>query len=176
MSITPNIQNWLLDINIFYVFFLYKSKKSMNKKELKKAISQQLNVLNEQVEKIRNTGIDSEEENNWDSDYYSELQTNLEITLALLKDEIVPNKLDDYGDPIILKKSILTLLTDEKKKRKRWWLISQLKGRISRKFYLTKSCLSFILFFSFFKVEVIFSKFIFYLFITFKIKTDNRFR
>jgi hypothetical protein len=36
----------------------------MSKKELKKAISQQLNHLNEQVEKIRNTGIDSEEENN----------------------------------------------------------------------------------------------------------------
>ena len=38
----------------------------MSKKELKEAISQQLNNLNEQVEKIRNTEIDADEEEKWD--------------------------------------------------------------------------------------------------------------
>lgn len=91
----------------------------MSKKELKKALSQQLNHLNEQVEKIRNTEVDANEEEKWDYDYYSSLQSKLEETLALLKDENVPNKLDEYGDPIILRKGILTLLDEwEEEKEK----------------------------------------------------------
>ena len=82
----------------------------MSKKELKKAISQQLNNLNEQVNKIRNTQIDTDEENNWDCDYYSELQTNLESALALLKDKAIPGQLNDFGEPVISEKGILTLL------------------------------------------------------------------
>ena len=84
----------------------------MNKKELKKAISQQLNTLNEQVEKISNTIIEPDNEETWDLDYYSELETNLEIALQLLKDQVIKGKQDEFGDPIITKKGILTLLTE----------------------------------------------------------------
>ena len=83
----------------------------MSKSKLKEEITKNLKKLDELIEKVRNTGIDIEEENNWDCDYYSELQTNLENALVLLKDKTT-GKLDDYGDPIVLEKGILTLLTE----------------------------------------------------------------
>ena len=84
----------------------------MSKSKLKEEITKNLKKLDELVEKVRNTGIDIEEENNWDCDYYSELQTNLENALALLKDKVLLGKLNEFGDPIISEKGILTLLTE----------------------------------------------------------------
>ena len=87
----------------------------MSKNKLKEAISQQLNNLEEVVEKVRNTGIDAEDETKWDYDYYSSLQSKLEEALALFKNkELVPRQLDEYGDPIISEKGILTLLDEWK--------------------------------------------------------------
>ena len=92
----------------------------MNKKELNKAISQQLNTLNNKLEDIRNTIVDSTDNETWDPDHYSELQTNLETALILLKDQVVKGKVDEFGDPIIINKGILTLLDEWKEETKEY--------------------------------------------------------
>ena len=84
----------------------------MSKSKLKKDIRKNLKSLDELVEKIRDTQIDYDEEENWDYDYYSELETNLENCLALLRNHILEGKKDEFGDPVILKPGILTLLEE----------------------------------------------------------------
>ena len=90
-------------------------------KSLKSLISTQLEQLNNKLEDIRNTIVDSTDNETWDPDHYSELQTNLETALILLKDQVVEGKQDEFGDPIIINKGILTLSMNEKKKIKTNW-------------------------------------------------------
>lgn len=58
---------------------------TMNKK-LPEQISQQLEKLDNYLEKIRNFGVDLEEEN-WDADYYYGLAEKLEEVVTFLKQE-----------------------------------------------------------------------------------------
>ena len=84
----------------------------MNKKGLKSKIAKKLDQLDKAIQKARDTLIDSQDENTWDYDHYSSLETKLEKALELLKDKVLSGKKDEYGDPIILEKGILTLLDE----------------------------------------------------------------
>ena len=86
----------------------------MSKSKLKKDISKNLTTLDELIEKVRNTQIEPDETENWDVDYYSELETNLGNCLSLLRDQTLAGKKDEFGDPVILKTGILTLLEEWK--------------------------------------------------------------
>ena len=84
----------------------------MSKNKLKKELSKNLKNLEELVEKVRNTQIEPDDPETWDPDYYSELETNLDDCLALLRNHILEGKKDEYGDPIITQKGILTLIDE----------------------------------------------------------------
>jgi len=86
----------------------------MNKESLRNKIASKLEQLNKAIQKARDTVIDSQDENDWDYDHYSGLASKLEKSLALLNDKVVPGKKDEFGDPIILEKGILTLLDEWK--------------------------------------------------------------
>jgi len=85
----------------------------MNKSNLKKEIKKKLDELDVKVGKIRNTQIDADDEAKWDYDHYSGLLSKLEEALKLFENkELVPKKLDEYGDPVISEKGILKLLNE----------------------------------------------------------------
>jgi hypothetical protein len=81
-------------------------------KKLQKQIEKKLDHLDKAIQKARDTVIDIYDENNWDYDHYSSLETKLEKALELLKDKVIPGKKDEYGDPIVSEKGILTLLDE----------------------------------------------------------------
>jgi len=84
----------------------------MNKRGLKSEIANKLDQLDKAIQKARNAVIDIQDESTWDYDHYSSLKTKLENALEFLKDKVLPGKKNEYGDPIILEKGILTLLDE----------------------------------------------------------------
>ena len=79
--------------------------------KLAEKIEKKLVALEKVIEKIRNKVIDSDDSEMWDSSYYYDLASKLKEALGLLQNKQA-NKLDDWGEPIILETGLLSLLDD----------------------------------------------------------------
>jgi len=80
-------------------------------KKLQKQIEKKLTTLDQVIEQIRNKVIEPDNSEMWDSGYYYDLASKLKEALTLLEDQ-KDQKLDDWGQPIILEVGLLSLLDD----------------------------------------------------------------
>jgi len=78
-------------------------------KKLQSQIENKLETLQKLIEKIGNHSINSDDPEQWDSDYYYDLETQLTEALELLRDK-KDKELDDFGEPLILEEGICSLV------------------------------------------------------------------
>jgi len=69
-------------------------------KNLKRRIARRLEQLDKILEEVRNTSIDADDPQMWDSDYYYDLAEQLREVLALLEDNKSKAK-NEFGESII---------------------------------------------------------------------------
>lgn len=84
----------------------------MNKAKIFKKLKAKLLLLEPIIEDIRNINLDPEDEETWDADYYSELESNCQQALGLLSNMVVKDKYNEFGDPVISEPGIVTLMEE----------------------------------------------------------------
>ena len=84
----------------------------MNKKSLGNKIEKKLEKLQKLIEKIGNHSINSDDREMWDSDYYYDLESQLEEALELLRNKKTRQELDEFGEPLILEVGICSMIDE----------------------------------------------------------------